>query len=326
MQIGKRILSFILVLTLLLGTVPALVQAGEQEATVEANSTTVTGTNSFGSLLSSELAEEQEEEQAATASGYNVIGLTVTDGIAAAEYCSLEEAVLAVAIYTEDGMQMLLSGHTLVQPEDTTAEVVLEGEMPEYFMASAFLLDIYDYSPLCDAYDTPMYTREMVELMASTVNDYDADRVLNLDESETTNFAVYTEDVKIIPYTEGVNTVITADDDSATYVFANADAQMTGLQVGDIFSYTYGEDQLLIVCVASVQVDGTTVTVTGGDLEIEDVFTHLKLESAGDSTDMTVDTSDLEEGVVFEGLTSDSESEISTYAFDGESSWKNQFG
>ena len=32
--------------------------------------------------------------------------------------------------------------------------------------------------PLCVDYDTPMYTQEMQELMASTIHDYDPEKVL----------------------------------------------------------------------------------------------------------------------------------------------------
>ena len=69
-------------------------------------------------------------------------------------------------------------------------------------------MDTYDLSPLCAAYDTPMYTREMQELLESTVDDYDSDRVLNLDEDETTNFAVYADDTIVIEGGTDVNTVI----------------------------------------------------------------------------------------------------------------------
>jgi hypothetical protein len=43
-----------------------------------------------------------------------------------------------------------------------------------------------------------------------------------MDEDETTNFAVYAETTKIIEYVESVNTVVSVNDETATYVIENA--------------------------------------------------------------------------------------------------------
>ncbi len=312
----KRVFSMLLVFVLLFGMIP-VVQAEEPQATVESNSTTVESTNSFGALLSEDIQQEQAAGEESSTGGYNVIGLTVENGIATVEYDTMEEAVLVVALYTEDGLQLLLSGNTVVQPDATEATITLEGTIPQYFIASAYLLDTYDYSPLCAAYETPMYTQEMQELLASTAEDYEADRVLQLGDDTTTNFAVYADSTKVVDYKDGVNTVVSADDSTATYVIENADESITGLKSGDVFAYSYGEEQILIVKVASISVSGTTATITGQDLEMEEVFTHVKLEAEGDASDVIVDESTAEEGVIYEGLSSDTPA---TRALDGETS------
>ena len=256
-------------------------QAKEPEAAAKTGPVTMTGTNSFGTLLSEEISAEQLEAEEVFSGGYSVIDLTIADAVATVEYSSLEEAILVVSIYSEDGLQMLASGKTTVKPENDLAEVTLVGEMPEYFLASAYLVDTYDYSPLCASYDTPMYTQEMQELLASTVDDYDADKILDLGGDGTTNFAVYADTTKIIDYVEGVNIVLSADDETATYVIKNADENFTSLQPGEIVAYSYGEYDVLLVKVDTITVDGTTVTITGAELDLEEVFSHVKIESAG---------------------------------------------
>ena len=297
----KRFLSLILVLALFLGNLPTVYARDAGYATADNNNISVESTNSFGALLSQDVLH-QEAEKAEHSGGYSVIDLTVEDGVATVEYDTLEEAYLVVSLYTEDGLQLLVSGNALVQPEDTEAVITLEGELPEYFMASAYLLDTYDYSPLCASYDTPMYTREMQELLASTTDDYNADRVLNLDDDKTTNFAVYAETTKVLEYAEGVNSVISANDETATYVIGNADSNITGLQTGDILAYAYGEEQILIVKVADISVDGTTATITGAELEMEEVFSHVKVESDGHAADLIADDSTADEGITFAGV------------------------
>lgn len=277
------------------------------------------GTNSFGTLLSQEIQESQEESattEEGYESGYSIVDLTFNGAVATVEYSSLEEAILVVAVYSEDGLKMLASGNTVVSPEEDVAAVTIEGDMPGYFQASAYLIDTYDMSPLYAAYDTPMYTQEMQELLESTVDDYDPDRVLNLDEDENTNFAVYNETTKIIEYVEGYNIVASVDEETSTYIIQNADEQFTTLQVGDVFVYAYGENDFLIAKVAAITVDGTTVTITGDELEIEEVFSYVKIENTGDTEELEIDNSDVDEGLVYEGM-EESNGEISPWAYDG---------
>lgn len=321
MKITKQLIAIFLTLALVVGMLPATVQAEGAYSAVGSGNPTVEGTNGFGMLLSQDVQEQQEADREQNSHGYNVIGLSIENGAATVEYDSMEEAVLVVALYSEDGMQLLASGNTVVGPEGTEATVTLDGEIPEYFMASAYLLDTFDYSPLCASYDTPLYTKEMQNLLGSTTDDYDQDKILNLDSSKETNFAVYADTTKVIDFVEGVNAVASADDETATYVIENADESFTSLQVGDVVAYTYGEEQILIVKVAVITIDGTTVTITGSELEMEEVFSHVKMEAKGNTSDFTVDDSNLEEGVVFEGLVDSG----ATYAYGDSTSHNDSF-
>ena len=300
----KRLLASLLVLCLTLTLLPSRVQAAETaETTVDNGSMTVEGTNGFGNLLSTEIAESQSEEAASGCqAGYSVTELTFDGSTATVTYAALEEAILVVAVYTEDGLQMLASGKTTVSPDVTQATVVIEGDVPEYFYAGAFLMDREDYVPLCENYSTPMYTREMQELLTSTTDDYDPSLVYNLDDDKTKNFAVFAEDTVVVREQAGVNTVTGADDTNRVYVIENADEAITSLQQGDVLAYPYGEGQILIVKVDTITLDGTTATITGTDLEMEEVFSHVKIEGESDTSDISVDDSSAADYVTYLGL------------------------
>jgi len=304
MKFSKKLLSFLLVMVMMLGMIPVTVQAETAEPTVSTESNvSVEGTNSFGNLLSDAIAEAEAEEVDDEGNGlYSVTDLTIEGNTATVTYEAMEQATLVVAIYSEDGMQLITSGKTTVSPDLTEAEVTIEGEMPEFFEAAAYLVDAYDYSPLCDAYTSPMYTQEMQQLLNSTIHDYDEELVLNLDEDETTNFAVYNSSVVRIEPIENTNTMATIDHENGIFVFENADAQITSLTAGTIFTYAWAEDELLIARVGQILIDGTTVTITGSELKIEEVFDHLKLETAGDCSRMEYDSTGCSEGVTFQGF------------------------
>lgn len=291
---------------MLVGMVPTAAKATEP-ATTEGSEVSVEGTNSFGNLISDALAQAEQEQETGEengSGGYGITALTIEGNVATVTYEAMEEATLLVAIYTEDGMQLVNSGKTTVSADATQAQVTLEGQSPDYYEASAFLLDSYDLSPLCPAYSTPMYTQEMQALLASTVSTYEEDgyEVLNLDEDETTNFAVYNKSVVVIDYVEGYNTVTTIDDENYTYVIENCDEQITGLSVGTIMAYSY-DNNILMVKISDIAVINGTATITGQEMEIEEVFSYLKLETGNDTgADIVVDDSTCDEGVTFEGI------------------------
>ena len=307
----RRIISMLLALVMVFTAIPWVAMAEEthNDTTVDTGEVTVEGTNGFGRLLSADIQEYQEDTAEEYQGGYTVTDLVIEGNTATVTYDALGEANLVVALYTEDGIQLLTSANTAVTADATEATVTFAGEMPEYFLASAYLVDTYDFSPLCEAYDTPMYTRDMQELLASTVEDYDPDRVLQLTEDTDTNFAVYAETTKVIEYVEGVNTVASVNEDTATYVIENADEQFIALAEGDVIAYAYGENAILIVKVDTVTVEGTTVTITGAQIEMEEAFAAVKIESSDTTDHMVVDESSVGEGIVFEGLSSDTNSD-----------------
>lgn len=314
-QFFKRSLIWAVVLSVLLGAVPAVfAQTEETGGVLDASDVSVQGTTDFGQLLTEGLQAGQEGQTASEyEAGYSVTALEIIDGVATVTYDTLEPANLVVAIYTEDGMQLLTSEKVEVTKDDTIAIVEFGEALPTYFRAEAFLLDTYDYSPLCASYDTPLYTQEMQELLASTVDDYADELVLNLDESNDTNFAVYKESVKQIPRVDGVNTVVSSDDEAMLYVIENIDEQITSLQAGDIVAYEYIEEDVMIVKVASVTLDGTTATIVGDDLDMQDVFSHVKVEGFCNTEDVAVDTTNMADGVSYGGLVKD---EVQTYSFE----------
>ena len=296
----KRIISILLTLCLLLGNFAPAVYAQEpqSDASVQTDDITIEGTNGFGNLLSAEIVEAQEEQAESYEGGYTITDLVIEGNTATVTYDALGEANLIVALYTEDGLQLLNSANTTVTAEETEATVTFAGEMPEYFLARVYMMDNVDYTPMSQAYETPLYTQDMQELLSSTVEDYDPELVVNFDDDPTTNFAVYKEGTVIVDEVEGVNIITSNDDENLLYIIENADETFTSLQPGDVVSYFYGEEDLLLCKVGSVTVDGTTVTIHGdGTPEMEDVFDYVKVDQSGDTSDFTSTDTDPNDGI-----------------------------
>lgn len=276
----------------------------------------VRGKNSVGTMLADALADKTEEQL--ENNGYNVFAVEMEGQSAKVSFETLEDAVLTVAIYDEAGKRLLASGSQEVNKEEKTAVVEIVETVPQYFYVRSFLTDKESLRPLCPLYDSPMYTKEMQEFLAKTTDDFDEDRVLNLDDDKTNNFAVYNEDAIVIPDKDGVNILVSADEESNIYVIENADGSITSLKEGDIFVYEYEEYDFLIVKIAVIEVDGTTVTIMGEKLSMEEVFDYVKIDAEAGLQEAEVDASDLEEGVIYEGIVPYSDGDIETYAIDEE--------
>ena len=296
-------------------------EASETETKAVRSDLSVEGTDSVGELLAEELvnvASQQEENN-----GCNVFSIDVSDDTATVYFETTQDATLVVAVYDENGSQMLAYGKKEVTQDETIAVVDIDsGSMPQYFLARGYLIETETLRPICTGYESSMYTQEMQEFLSKTTDDFDEKKVLNLDEDTTNNFAVYSDDTIIIPESAQNNQVVSVDDTNRVYVIENADDTVTSLQEGDIFSHEYGDGDVLIVKVASIQIDGTTVTITGADTSAEEVFDYVKVDSTAGLGTAEIDDSNLEDGVTYEGLADMSEEDdIETYAIvDGDAS------
>ena len=270
------------------------------------NDISVQGTDSFGELFADAVGAEVESQE--KNNGYNIFSVEMKDKTATVSFETLKDATLVVGIYEEDGIKMLASGKTAVKKGEQAASVTIDiSAMPNYYYVKAFLIESDSFKPLCTSYESPNYTREMQEFFKKTVDDFSEKEVLNLDEDKANNFAVYRDETKIIAHSQDVNQLALEDNENNLYRIENADDTVTSLKAGDIFSYTKDDGSVLIVKIAQITVDGTTVNITGTKTSIEETFEYVKIDCEAGTEEATVDASDLEEGVVYNGIVDDAE-------------------
>lgn len=261
-------------------------QTGQAE--VDTSNMSVSATNSFGQLL----VNGMDEENGSNFSSENAItGISMNGSTAVVSYRTAEDADLVVGIYADDAEEeMIASGTVSVsKTTDTTAKVSISGKLPEYYVIKGYLFDKTEHAPLCEPFRDVSKTKDIVDLGSATVDDFDADRVINLDDDNTTNFAVVKQDVTLLTSEDaaaGMNVITQQDDDGLNYTISNASAEIKNLQSGDILTYEYEPGAMLIVKVSTIQTSGDTVTIHGDDsLEITDVFEAVKIDSDADTSD-----------------------------------------
>ena len=270
----------------------------------------VDGTDSVGTVLASAISKETKVSEERKQSADNIMELEFQENTATVEFQTQTDAELVVAVYDEQQIQMLASGNKFVSQGETTAEITISGDMPQYFVATAYLLDKESHAPLCAEYTTKLYVKALQDLKNSTVDDYDPDKVLQFDsDDKKTNFAVFNDET--VTEDEGGNKNQLTDNKDGTYTIINATSSFTELRVGDTFSYNYEDGTILLVKIADIAVNGTTVTVhEDTNTDLNDYFDYVKIETDGTQGSWNVDNSDLEEGIT----PTDSEADIENFS------------
>ena len=258
----------------------------------------IEGTDSVSNVLASAISSEQSIADARSQSANSITGLKIAGNIASVELHAETEADLVVAVYDEQQIQMLASGKTTVSSDENNIEITISGKIPDYFIASAYLLDSKTHKTLCNAYTTELYTQEIKNLQESTVKDFDEEKVVQLDRNnEKTNFAVYNTGTVVVDETTGGTQLL--DNGNGKYTVENAGSNIRDLKKGDTLSYEYKDGTLLLIKVAEISVNGTTAEIVeDSNAELKDYFDYVKIEADSSTGETTVDNSNLEEGII----------------------------
>lgn len=318
-KIGKRLVSLLLTAVMLvtIWQVPVQAETAEQQTRAQGtvyagetdteeslqltpeNETSVEAENSFGSLLADALQSEMDAQEGNN--GYQIFSVKVEGTSVYVSFETLTSATILVGIYDESGIKLSNFGSAEVTLEDSGVFVNIETEkLPQYFYLRAFLIDTKTLRPLCGAYETPDYTKEMQDLFQSTVGDYAPDRVLNLDDNDTNNFAVYEDSTRIVIDDGQNNQLIEADDAAQSYIFECADEELTSLKAGDILAYRSGGEDL-IVKIGTIHIDGASVTIRGTDTSMEEVFANVKIDTQQSTSEVDMSQAVCGDGVTYLG-------------------------
>ncbi len=312
----KRIFAILLAVVMLLGVAPMSVFAKENvtDGTAEGvmSDVNLKATNSVGELVTKALEKNGLDAE----SEYGVTGLDFDGKTATVTGFAKENCALIVAIYDEDTNRMLASGiGEFLKDEQTASVEISTTQMPEYFVAYAFLLD-ENGSALCDKFTSREHTHDFEEFYEKTVDDFDKDKVINLDENKESNFVVLAEGAETVDAQSGKNKLVRSDDEKGIYVFENIDSDISTLKAGDVFRYGQKNEQdVLVIKVKSVSINGNTATVISDDTDLTEVFDYVKIEGNTTGENTTVDMSKADEGVEYRRIEEET-GEIQTRSFD----------
>ena len=298
----KSALSLLLCMIMVFGAVIPSIAAGRSnssEASIEQDGLRLESTNAVGKVL----AKAASEQTAQQSGDYGIIDVEIAGNIVNVQINNEESCTVVVAVYDDDTGRMIGSGFCDAEKDADIVDVELNvSEVPEYYLLRVFLIDSQK-AALCEEYRYIEHTHNFIDAKSKTVDDFPDNVVLNLDESKTNNFAVVADEGIEIT-TDGVKNIL-ASSENDVYTFNNIDSQFDSLKVGDVISYTDGEQNSIVIKISSVKIQGNTAVIgSDADAAIDELFSFLKIDNefGGDGDKMSVDMTGVEEGIVYEGM------------------------
>ena len=269
------------------------------QAAIEQDGLRLESTNAVGKVL----AKAASEQTAQQSGDYGIIDVEIAGNIVNVQINNEESCTVVVAVYDDDTGRMIGSGFCDAEKDADIVDVELNvSEVPEYYLLRVFLIDSQK-AALCEEYRYIEHTHNFIDAKSKTVDDFPDNVVLNLDESKTNNFAVVADEGIEIT-TDGVKNIL-ASSENDVYTFNNIDSQFDSLKVGDVISYTDGEQNSIVIKISSVKIQGNTAVIgSDADAAIDELFSFLKIDNEfdGDGDKMSVDMTGVEEGIVYEGM------------------------
>ncbi len=256
----------------------------------------ITATNSLAEYLS-ELSNSEEillpEEQ--QANNFAILSFDYNADTKTIELISTQDYnCVAVITFVDDisketvfSKEINLSAGKEMLTEQNIDNVTL----PEYYYVKAELKSGFGLSLSRISY-VNKYTKEMQEILAANIHDFNEEQVINFDENENTNFIVLNEETKKAESSEEYNTLVSADYENNTFVFSNADDTVASLAKDDFFYIQPTEDDIIAISVDSVEIKDNQTIIKGNENDIDDMFDFIKFESVADTSDAIINESE----------------------------------
>ena len=284
------VLSLLLAVVMVVGVAPigAFAQGADITNDKSESETELSASTPLGKIVNSQLADAQDNTD------YYIASVEMQGNTATVSFENLEQCNLIVAAYNEETLQMLTYSETSVEALQKTADVTVDGELPEHYFVKAFLVDA-NYAALCKEYVCMQNTTAYEEFLAKTPEDYEGKAIVEFDD-EQEDFGVLKDDVVIAE--KSAEMTYTYDEKTLTYVFSNANEEVKALKPGDVFYYEYGSglNEFLLFKVKTINItDSTVKIVEDEDIGLEETFDFVRIDEESEASDAKVDDGELGE-------------------------------
>ena len=253
--------------------VPAVHADETTEPTVQSDME-ISGNGLLGEMLADKLTAEQAalDEQ----NGCSVYDVQIQGKRAAVKLTTTTACTVLLTLYDDSGEKLLTSAQKKVSADDSDI-ILTVSDMPEYCYLRCCLIDTDTLSPISAIYSSSLYTKEMQEFLSKTTDDFDANRVMNLDDDKTQNFMVLGENVVYVESNDSINTA-ELNQENNTVTLRNYDENTALLKEGNTVCLDMGDDST-VFRVGKVDINDERIVIKAEKAELEDLFDYINIGS-----------------------------------------------
>ncbi len=249
--------------------------------------------NTFGSMVAREINLERAR-LGATAVVHDVV---LNEGIAQVSLESASDATAVVCVFSDpserNAPKLLGTGMQAFTADETLIDVPVSlSSMPEYYLVRVYVVG-ENQVPLSMEYTDSMHTSMMQEVLQSEISDYEGYEVLNLDENDDTNFAVYNKDVQVL-HSDGTHDIVLNQDlENGIYLIRNYTGE---IKKGSVVAIDAANHGAAVFKISSLETDGDVTTVHADpSYNTDDAFEFVKLDADSSNNTLTLTPPDPEE-------------------------------
>ncbi|MBQ9895136.1 MAG: leucine-rich repeat domain-containing protein, partial [Ruminococcus sp.] len=262
-------------------------------------------TNSLGSYITNMAADHNSNNSVAAAplstdGRFEVSSLEYDNVTGDISICSSQTSAcnVEVSFFNDETGELSFKVSQPVEAGDyvkTNAKADLS-KLPQFYKINAQLVDKMG-NPISNVFHENKYTQKIQEIIATDIHDFEPEQVVNLDESEQTNFLVLNEKTIKAESSETENTLVSADYENNVFVFDNVDDTLQNLQDGDLFYIQPTEKDIIAISVDDISIDDGKATVSGSP-DIEEMFDAIKIDSSV-AKEIEYDTTNADSSITF---------------------------
>ncbi|MCR4638496.1 leucine-rich repeat protein [Ruminococcus sp.] len=260
-------------------------------------------TNSLARYIANQAQESDAQMPSVSQSAESVFEITKIDfDDETGDFCVTStqsvDCTLQFDIFDEETNKLVISQKLTARSGKyvKTEGSIDVAELPQYYIINTCLLG-FGGNRISKEYSNKAHIKVRQEILATDVNDFPAENVVNFDENENTNFIVLNENTVKAEISDTYNQLVSADYDNNVFQIGNADETVKNIENGQYFFFYPNEEDIIAVAVDEVSTDGNITTIKGND-DIGDMFEFIKFETSATTEDTTFDNS--ETGVGYE--------------------------
>ena len=278
-----KVISFIMSAVMTVSTLTTLASSAEMGyETDEGNrASTPASLNDdvlFGSLKFTETDKSVEVENQPQNPDYTIYRVKHDRKTSNVEvnYHAVEDCILFVGIYNDDGTQLHTSiTQELTASDDGDVELIIPDVLPDHYLVKAFLVGKMMQDPLSKPAFYNKETKVMQDILSTTTEDFEEDdTVINLDKDKDNNFFVLQDDI-IEVKTAGI---YIETDDNGCFKFKKCN-EISALKKGDK-AVVYTEQGIISFIVEKSESNGDTIIITpDSDADVGEIFKFIKIDT-----------------------------------------------